>query len=191
MRGALNKLASLSPEEWARGVVTASAGNHGLGVAYASAALGLPPVTIFVPDNAARTKVERLARSGCEIRRAGADYDATHALAEAYAQERGALYLSAYDDPLVIAGQGTAGLEIMEDLPDADDTARAGGRRGADCRDCGRRQGHQPRCARRRRPAGGVARRLPLAARWAALRDLPRRADDLRRAGRRLWARAV
>jgi threonine dehydratase len=126
VRGALHKLASLSPEAWARSVVTASAGNHGLGVAYARQALGLPPVTIFVPENAPRTKVERLARSGCEIRQAGVDYDAAHALAEAHAQERGALYLSAYDDPVVIAGQGTAGLEIMEELPSAGPSSSSG-----------------------------------------------------------------
>jgi len=120
VRGALHKLASLSPEAWERGVVTASAGNHGLGVAYAAQALGLPSVTIFVPENAPRTKAERLVRSGCDLRQAGADYDAAHALAETYARERGALYLSAYDDPVVVAGQGTVGLEIMEDLPKAD-----------------------------------------------------------------------
>jgi threonine dehydratase len=101
-------------------VVTASAGNHGLGVAYASQVLDGPPATIFVPENAAATKLEHLAAFDCQVRRAGADYDAAHALAEAHAHEQGALYLSAYDDPAVIAGQGTAGLEIMEELPGAD-----------------------------------------------------------------------
>ncbi len=120
IRGALARLASLPAADWARGVVTASAGNHGLGVVHASRALGLPAATIFVPENAAVVKVRRLAALGCDLRRAGADYDAAHALALAYAGERGALYLSAYDDPLVVAGQGTAGLEIMEDLPGAD-----------------------------------------------------------------------
>ncbi len=123
VRGALNKLAGLSPADLSRGVVTASAGNHGLGVAYAARTLfpgsDPPPVTIFVPETAAANKVQRLAALGCDLCRAGDDYDATHALAEAYARERGALYLSAYDDPAVIAGQGTAGLEVMEDLPDA------------------------------------------------------------------------
>jgi threonine dehydratase len=119
VRGALNKLAALSPEEWRRGVVTASAGNHGLGVAYASQVLGLPAAVIFVPENAAMAKVNHLASFECQVRRAGADYDAAHALAEAYAREQGAVYVSAYDDPLIIAGQGTVGLEVMEDLPDA------------------------------------------------------------------------
>jgi threonine dehydratase len=119
VRGALNKLAALLPEEWARGAVSASAGNHGLGVAYASQALGLPPVTIFVPETAPAAKLDRLAAFDCRVHRAGADYDAAHAIAEAYAQEQGATYISAYDDPIVIAGQGTVGLEIMEDLPGA------------------------------------------------------------------------
>lgn len=120
VRGALGKLATLTPDERARGVVTASAGNHGLGVAYAGQALGVPGIIIFVPEGAAQVKVERLQAFPCEIRRAGADYDEAHAIAEAYAQARGAVYVSAYDDPAVIAAQGTVGLEVMEDLPDAD-----------------------------------------------------------------------
>jgi len=120
IRGALNKLGSLPAEARLRGVVTASAGNHGLGVAYASHVLGGPRATIFVPENAAATKVQQLAAFDCDVRRAGANYDAAHAIAEAYAHEQGATYLSAYDDPVVVAGQGTVGLEIMEELPDAD-----------------------------------------------------------------------
>ena len=88
VRGALSKLSALSPEEWERGVVTASAGNHGLGVAYASQVLGLPPVTIFVPEGAPQAKVERLRAFNCEIRRAGADYDAAHAIAESIPKRR-------------------------------------------------------------------------------------------------------
>jgi threonine dehydratase len=120
VRGALNKLSRLSPEQRAHGVVTASAGNHGLGVAYASRLLGLSSVTVFVPENASATKVSRLRTFGCQVRLAGADYDAAHAVAEAWARQQGALYISAYDDPVVIAGQGTVGLEVMEELPDTD-----------------------------------------------------------------------
>lgn len=120
LRGALNKLISLSPGERARGIVTASAGNHGLGVAYAAQVLGLPSVLIFVPENASATKVERLESFACEVRRAGVDYDAAHAFAVAYARERDVVYVSAYDDPAVVAGQGTVGLEVMDDLPDTD-----------------------------------------------------------------------
>ena len=117
VRGALSKLARLSSEEIDRGIVTASAGNHGLGVAYAGQVLGIPPATIFVPEGAPAAKVERLESLDCRLYRAGEDYDSCHALAEAYAQERGATYVSAYDDPHVIAGQGTVGLEVMEQLP--------------------------------------------------------------------------
>lgn len=120
VRGALNKLAGLLPEERARGVVTASAGNHGLGVAYAAEALGMAPATIFLPETASETKARRLAASRCHLRRAGADYHAAHAEAERYAAERDALYVSAYDDLAVIAGQGTVGMEVLEELPDAD-----------------------------------------------------------------------
>jgi threonine dehydratase len=120
VRGALNKLAILSPEEWARGIVTASAGNHGLGVAYASQVLGLPSATIFVPESAPAAKLRRLQSFDCQVRSAGADYDAAHGIAEAYAREQDALYISAYDDPVVIAGQATVGLEVLHDLPQAD-----------------------------------------------------------------------
>jgi threonine dehydratase len=120
VRGALNRLSNLSPEERTQGVVTASAGNHGLGVAYASRLLGLTNVTVFVPENAPATKINRLRTFDCQVQLAGADYDATHALAETWARQKGALYISAYDDSVVIAGQGTVGLEIMEELPDAD-----------------------------------------------------------------------
>lgn len=120
VRGALSKLAGLLPEERARGVVTASAGNHGLGVAYATEALGMAPATIFLPETASETKARHLAASHCHLRRAGADYDAAHAEAEHYAAAHDALYLSAYDDLEVIAGQGTVGMEVLEELPDAD-----------------------------------------------------------------------
>jgi threonine dehydratase len=120
VRGALAKLASLAPNELVKEIVTASAGNHGLGVAYACQALGLPPATIFVPEQAAQTKLDRLATFRCQLRRAGADYDTSHSLAKDYAEENHAMYLSAYDDPAVIAGQGTVGLEVMEDLPATD-----------------------------------------------------------------------
>lgn len=120
VRGALNKLATLSPEEWTHGIVTASAGNHGLGVAYASQVLGLPSATIFVPESAPAAKLQRLQSFDCQVHPAGADYDAAHSIAEAYAREQGALYISAYDDPVVIAGQATVGLEVLHDLPQAD-----------------------------------------------------------------------
>lgn len=120
IRGALNRLAALSPEKVARGIVTASAGNHGLGVAYASQVLGLPAATIYVPENAPTAKVNQLQTFACQVHRAGSDYDTAHAIAQAYTQEQGAVYVSAYDDQIVIAGQATVGVEVMEALPGVD-----------------------------------------------------------------------
>jgi threonine dehydratase len=120
VRGALAKVATLSAEERARGIVTASAGNHGLGVAYAAQTLGGCRASIFVPETASPVKLARLAGFDCQVHRAGGDYDACHALAVEYAREHGLTYVSAYDDEVVIGGQGTVGLEILEDLPDAD-----------------------------------------------------------------------
>jgi len=119
-RGAVNKIASLSAEEKARGLVTASAGNHALGVAHAARALGDVPNTIFVPHNAPQSKVEKLREFGSDLRFAGSTYEEAHHAAEEFVRTQGATYVHAYDDPVVIAGQGTAGLEIMEDLPDVE-----------------------------------------------------------------------
>jgi threonine dehydratase len=116
VRGALNKLASLTPGERHGPLVTASAGNHGLGVAHASQRLHLPAPIIFVPSTAPAAKLERLAALPCKVRQAGPDYDAAHLCAELYAHQHNALYLSAYDDPAVVAGQGTVGLEILHEL---------------------------------------------------------------------------
>jgi len=119
-RGALNKVGLLTPEQKARGLVTGSAGNHGLGVAHAARAWGGATADIFVPDNAPRAKVDKLRRLGASVHLAGATYEAAHQAAEAFARQTGATYVQAYDDVDVIAGQGTLGLEIMSDLPDVD-----------------------------------------------------------------------
>jgi threonine dehydratase len=120
LRGALYKLSTLSEDQVQRGIVTASAGNAGLGLACASQILKLPGAKIFVPESAPAAKVNRLEAYDCQVQRAGADYDMAHTIAEAYADDHGALYISAYDDPVVVAGQGTVGLEVFEDLPDVD-----------------------------------------------------------------------
>ena len=120
VRGALHKMLALDGEARDRGVVTASAGNHGLGTAFAAAALGLERVTIFVPKTAPAAKVTKLRRFPVDLRQVGATYEDAHQAAEAWARETGATYLAAYDDPVVIAGAGTCGLEIMTELPEAD-----------------------------------------------------------------------
>lgn len=116
LRGAYNALALLPPEARARGVVTASAGNHGVGVALAARLLGARAV-VFVPEDAPEAKQKRIARLGAELRRVAGSYDDAHPAAVAFAERTGAAYLSAFSDPAVVAGQGTVGLEIFEELP--------------------------------------------------------------------------
>jgi threonine dehydratase len=116
LRGAYNFIAALSPAGRARGLVTASAGNHGQGVALAARLLGARAV-VYVPASAPDSKQRRIARHGAELRRVDGGYDDAHAAAEAFAAESGACYVHAFSDPAVVAGQGTVGLEIFEDLP--------------------------------------------------------------------------
>lgn len=120
LRGALNCIAQLSDAERARGIVTASAGNHALGVAYAARAWRVAPTTIFVPRRAPRAKLAKLREFPVEVRQVGETYDDAHRAAETFARATGATFVPAYDDPRVTAGQGTLGLEILEDLPNVD-----------------------------------------------------------------------
>ncbi|HEX4951203.1 MAG TPA: threonine/serine dehydratase [Blastocatellia bacterium] len=111
VRGALNKLLSLTPEEQARGVVTASTGNHGAATAFGLRALHLAG-TIFVPENAATTKVAAIQRYGARIETHGADCLETEMYAQHYARQHGLMYISPYNDPQVVGGQGTIGIEL-------------------------------------------------------------------------------
>lgn len=121
VRGALNKLLSLSPPQLQKGVVAASSGNHGAGVAYGLAMLGTKGI-IFVPEGASPTKLEAIRRYGAEVRVFGSSGEDTEDYARAYAAQHGLTYISPYNDPDVIAGQGTIGVEIAQQLsnpPDA------------------------------------------------------------------------
>jgi threonine dehydratase len=118
-RGAVNRILTLSPEERSRGIVTMSAGNHAAAVGYAAAAAGIP-VTVVMPVAAPRAKVEATTGYGAHVELYGAHTGETHERMEQLRQERGAVYVSPFDDPWVVAGQGTVGLEILEDLPDVD-----------------------------------------------------------------------
>ena len=115
LRGAYNRVATLSAEEARRGVIAASAGNHGQALAYAATRAGLK-ATIVMPRSAANAKVDATRGYGQEVVLAGADYQAARVAAEALQEKRGATFVDAFDDPLVIAGQGTIGLEIAEEL---------------------------------------------------------------------------
>lgn len=116
LRGAYNYVATLPPEARARGFVTASAGNHGQGVALAARLLGAHAV-VFVPAGAPETKRRRIARHGAELRLVDGGYDHAHQLAEAFAAETGRAYVPAFGHPTVVAGQGTVALEIFDELP--------------------------------------------------------------------------
>lgn len=116
LRGAYNAVALLPAERRARGLVTASAGNHGQGVALAASLLGAR-ARVFVPAGAPEAKKRRIARWGAELREVEGGYDEAHHAAEAHAAESGACFVHAFSDPAVVAGQGTVGLEIVQDLP--------------------------------------------------------------------------
>ncbi|ANH93143.1 MULTISPECIES: threonine ammonia-lyase [unclassified Streptomyces] len=116
LRGAYVRIAGLLPEERAAGVVAASAGNHAQGVALASALLGVH-ATVFMPVGAPLPKVSATRGYGAEVRLHGQVVDETLAAAQEYAAETGAVFIHPFDHPDVIAGQGTVGLEILEQCP--------------------------------------------------------------------------
>jgi threonine dehydratase len=115
LRGAYNALASLSPEQRARGVIAASAGNHGLGVAYAARELGIAAM-LYIPSTAPAVKRDGIVALGATIDATSPDYDHALARAMAHARRDGVPFVSATGDRDVIAGQGTAALEILEEL---------------------------------------------------------------------------
>jgi len=118
IRGAVNKLSTLTDEERARGVVAASAGNHGQAVAWAARELGAR-ATIFVPEDAPMTKVDAARNYGADVRFVGSYFEESLDAAREYAVGAGATFVHAFEDETVIAGQGTIGLELVEQAPDA------------------------------------------------------------------------
>lgn len=117
-RGALNAMLQLPADQRARGVVTFSAGNHGQGLAFAAAIAGAK-CTVFMAEGAVPIKVEAIRGYGAETR-FGPNIHAAFAAMEQFAQETGALFVSPFDYPEIIAGQGTIGLEILEAFPDVE-----------------------------------------------------------------------
>ena len=118
-RGALNKLLQLTPEERARGVIAASAGNHAQAVAYHAKRLGIPAV-IVMPEPTPTVKVTQTKGHGAEVVLYGRIVDDAFARARELALENGYVFIHAFDDPQIIAGAGTVGLEMLEDAPDLD-----------------------------------------------------------------------
>jgi threonine dehydratase len=119
VRGAFVKIGRLSDKQAGYGVIAASAGNHAQGVAYA-AAIKKIPCTIVMPQNASPAKVAATRSYGAKVVRCGANYDDAWKATQEIAKTEGKTIIHAFDDPDVIAGQGTIGLELLEDLPDVD-----------------------------------------------------------------------
>lgn len=119
LRGATNRMLTLAPEERARGCVAASSGNHGAAVACAMRELGVRGL-VFVPEQTSGKKIDAIREFGGEVRLFGHDGLDTEQHARAYAEANGMFYLSPYNDPEVVAGQATCGLEIVEQHPDLD-----------------------------------------------------------------------
>jgi threonine dehydratase len=119
LRGAYNKVASLTDEERRRGVISYSSGNHAQGVAYAARALGVKAI-IVMPGNAPTNKLEATAALGAEIVTVGPGSEERRLRAEELAAEHGYAIVPPYNDEKIIAGQGTVGLEILEDLPNVE-----------------------------------------------------------------------
>jgi threonine dehydratase len=117
VRGALNKVLTLLPWERDVGIVTASAGNHGLGVAYAAQAAG-SPVIVFASETASAIKLKGIRKLGAEVKLVPGGYGDAEAAGIDYARTHNKTWISAYNDGMVIAGQGTIGSEILDQLPE-------------------------------------------------------------------------
>jgi threonine dehydratase len=131
-RGAINKLKSLSPDDLSRGIITASGGNHGLAVAYAGW-LAKVPTRIYLPITAPAEKIEKLRKWGAEVVIDGAAWDDSNRAALSVAERQGLAYFHPFADPVVIAGQGTVALEILDDAPQTDTLLVAIGGGGLIC----------------------------------------------------------
>jgi len=118
-RGGLNRLLTLSQEEKRRGVIAASAGNHGIAVAFHCQRLGIP-ATIVIPVHAPLIKATSVRRYGARSRMWGDDYDRAFDEAQRIGREEGLTFIHGFDDPWVVSGQGTLGLELHEQNPELD-----------------------------------------------------------------------
>ncbi|MEQ1943768.1 threonine/serine dehydratase [Mesorhizobium sp. VNQ89] len=118
-RGAMNRLLGTPRNEITAGIVTASGGNHGLAVARTAKVAGVPAV-VFVPETVSPAKVQKMRRWGADVRIAGAEWSISNEAAHNYAHSTGASYFHPFADPLVVAGQGTLGLEILDQTWDFD-----------------------------------------------------------------------
>ncbi|MDP2858436.1 MAG: threonine/serine dehydratase [Bacillota bacterium] len=132
LRGAASRMLLLTDDEKRHGLITASSGNHARAVAIMARHLGLD-VVVVMPDNAPAVKVEASRRLGAQVVLAGADYDRAEDHAHGMARARGRFYIHAFMDPVVIEGQGTVGLEIIQDLPGVEQVIVPAGGGGLIC----------------------------------------------------------
>ena len=187
VRGPSNKLPQLSQDEQRAGVICSSAGNHAQGVAYAAARLGIP-ATVLMASNATPAKIAATKSYGAEVILHGTIWDEANDEAMRLRDERGLTFIHPFDDLQLIAGQGTVGLEILEDAPDAAHGRRPDRRRRADLRhrrrDQGAAAGGQGRRGRVHGRTGHDAERRARRARHArreSLRDRRAQGDAGRR----------
>ena len=121
LRGALNKMLSLSDKEKERGVTAISSGNHGVAVSYAAKVLGITTAIIIVPETTPQIKCDKISYYGGNVHKLGKNYDEAHKLGMEYIKENKLAFIdSYYDDPLIYAGQGTVGIEILQQNPNID-----------------------------------------------------------------------
>ncbi len=176
-RGALNKLPSLTPAERERGVIAMSAGNHAQAVAYHAERLGIP-ATIVMPVTTPFVKVEATKSCGAEVVLDGEIIVEAQSRAETIAHARGLIFVHPYDDPLVIAGQGTIALEMLEQAPELDMLVVPIGGGGLIAGNAVAAEAKKPRS----RSSGRRRRSIRRSGTHCATRNLPARRPD---AGRR------
>ena len=181
-RGALNAVLALEEASAARGVVTHSSGNHGAALAYAASIRGVP-CTVVMPEDAPQVKFDAVAEYGARIVTCRQAERAATAAAEVDAT--GGVMVHPFEDPHVIAGQGTAALELMEDVPDLDLVVTPVGGGGASVRD--RSRGTDPERRRRRGGARGGRRCVPVSRQREAPASRTERGHPRRRAPHRAW----
>jgi len=119
LRGAYNKISSLTPQERGKGLITASSGNHAQAVSLVAKMMGLKAIVV-VPENAPKIKVERCRAFGAEVVLKGANYDEAFVHCKRMVSETGATYIPSFEDYKVIAGQGTIGCEVLEEMPETE-----------------------------------------------------------------------
>ncbi|GAA0732683.1 threonine/serine dehydratase [Clostridium oceanicum] len=121
VRGALNKMMTLTNEEKECGIATISSGNHGSSVSYAASILGIKNSKVIVPENTPQSKIDKIEYFGADVMLMGKNYDKAHSLGMTYIKENGMTYIDAYySDPKIYGGQGTIGIEILEQNKDID-----------------------------------------------------------------------